>query len=71
MNMSDVQRELQQDGYRIGPPPSKEVAAIDAQAAEATPCIEDGGPMHYECWRKGSAYRAFAVCDWCGHAVEF
>ena len=51
-------------------------ARVDEAAATATVCIECGGPMRYEPYVKfvngmRTSYRAFAVCNWCDHAVEF
>lgn len=46
--------------------------AIDAEVATKYPCGECGSAnMHYEGFKKGDTYRAFAVCDDCGHASEF
>ena len=61
-------------GYRFGAP-SQEAEEIDAQIAERYPCSVCGGPMHYEAYHKHNGryteYVALAVCNRCGHQVEF
>ena len=62
------------EGYRFGAP-SEEAADIDAVIAERHPCPRCGGPMRYEAYHKRRAgycsYIALAVCNRCGHQVEF
>ena len=61
-------------GYSIGPP-SLEVEEIDAQIAERYPCPKCGGSMRYEAFHKHNGgrcrYIALAVCNRCGHQIEF
>jgi len=63
--------ELLKVGYRYGAP-SLEAMDIDAPIAEGIPCSECGGQMHYEAYTSPTgSYIALAVCNKCGHEVEF
>ena len=69
--MSCYGYELTQCGYKCQAP-SLEVMDIDAPIAEGIPCSECGGQMHYEAYTSPTgSYIALAVCNKCGHEVEF
>jgi len=60
-------------GYRFGAP-SAEAEEIDAQIASGIECPKCGRSMHYEgyCRSNGKlSYIALAVCNGCGHEIEF
>jgi hypothetical protein len=58
------------DGYKPGPP-TVEAGLIDTKVAKSTTCKKCGGSCHYEGWHKPGSYIALAVCNNCGHVVEF
>ena len=62
------------EGYRFGAP-SKEAEDIDAAIAERYPCPKCGGSTRYEAYHKRNggycSYVALAVCNDCGHQIEF
>jgi transcription elongation factor Elf1 len=62
--------QMAAEGYRFGAP-SQEAEDIDAQVAEHMNCGKCGSSMRYEGYYKLHEYIALAVCNRCGHQVEF
>ena len=61
-------------GYRFGAP-TAEAEKIDSEIASGIECPRCGRSMRYEGYcRRGDgqfSYIALAVCDGCGHKIEF
>jgi hypothetical protein len=58
------------DGYKPVAMDSQ-FAMLDSEIAESTKCSECGSKMYYEGYETPFSYRAFAVCEKCGHYEEF
>jgi len=68
--MSFYETEHQYPHYERGAP-SEEAEMIDAEIAEKMECRKCGGSCHYSGWYRPGSYIALAVCNRCGHEMEF
>jgi len=62
--------QLCQEGYHFGAP-SPEVGQQDAAESERVPCRKCGSQVTYLGFHMTGSYRAFILCNDCGHLVEF
>ena len=70
MSMDQLIDRLCAEGYRFGAP-SELVGQQDAAESEQVPCRKCQGRVVYLGFHKPGSYRAFTICDHCGHLVEF
>ena len=74
MKLADLEGSILADGYAEGPPPDLGIAAVvaDIEAAAEGLCSCCGAVgLEARLFHRGQSYRALAVCDHCGHAIEF
>lgn len=70
MSIDQLVDQLCQEGYHFGAP-SPEIGQQDVAEAESHPCRECGGQVVYLGFHKLESYRAFTICNDCGHLAEF
>lgn len=70
MTIDQLTDQLCQQGYYFGAP-SPEIAQQDAAESERIPCAKCGGQVVYLGFHMPGSYRAFVLCNHCGHLVEF
>lgn len=70
MSIDTLIDRLCREGYRLGAP-SELVGQQDAAESERVPCRKCQGRVVYLGFHKPESYRAFTICDHCGHLVEF
>ena len=62
--------QLCTEGYHFGAP-SELVGHQDAAESERIPCPKCGGSVTYLGFHMQGSYRAFTICNDCGHLTEF
>ena len=70
MSIDQLVDQLCQEGYHFGAP-SELVGEQDTAESERHPCRKCGGQVVYLGFHMSGSYRAFTVCNDCGHLVEF
>ena len=70
MSIDQLIDQLCQEGYRFGAP-SPEIEQQDAAESELIPCHKCGGQVTYLGFHRPGSYRAFVLCNECGHLAEF
>ena len=70
MTIDTLIDQLCQEGYHFGAP-SELVGQQDAAESESHPCRECEGKVTYLGFHMVGSYRAFTICNECGHVAEF
>ena len=70
MSIDQLIDQLRQEGYRFGAP-SPEIGQQDAAESEQLPCRKCGSQVTYLGFHRPGSYRAFTLCNECGHLDEF
>ena len=70
MSIDQLIDQLCTEGYYPGAP-SELVGQEDAAEGESHPCRKCEGQVTYLGFHMPGSYRAFTICNDCGHLVEF
>lgn len=70
MSIDRLVDQLCLEGYYFGAP-SELVGSQDAAESERHPCCKCEGKVTYLGFHMPGSYRAFVLCNDCGHLAEF